>query len=350
MAQTVNWDRVLAYLAVAVSLAVFIILRTPTTVSFALVFFFLALIHPALSIASWLRTKGWRVRGYVLVIVLACFVVVFGLFMWPAGDHSPTAREIAAEIVGLTNAVTSKKSSTGGSPALQRENTSSTATPVHDQKTGSASGRLQLFFARLITVKVTGLLSAAFSAVLLVTLMSVLVIRRYRTPRLSYIYASDARSCFVVERDGGYAEADVHTSSENTIQAVVGSFVNSSRNPIPMVRARIAYVQSGPTVVHTACGTWLNEKLDRTSFAPDETRDLLIALRCDSEMFTANDNRREPEAPSACSKRKLPFMNFLAYVNLSVLDSAGKLVGRSKRQVFSVGLNKKGPTIEVLWN
>jgi hypothetical protein len=94
-----NLDRILAFTSLAVSVALFIVPRTPMFVTFGLILLFAALVHPSVSLAG---SVGLRKR-WVAVLALLLGVVVFGYLIWPsAKEHPPTASEIAAEVVRLS--------------------------------------------------------------------------------------------------------------------------------------------------------------------------------------------------------------------------------------------------------
>ncbi len=161
----------------------------------------------------------------------------------------------------------------------------------------------------------------------------------------------DARVCWVVERDGGYAEWDTTLtpkSFDTAVRAVVVSFRNDWPTAVPRVRAELAYVNPVTMdVQRTSCGTWLGERLNRTSFGASETRDLVIALYDDNAMFAVNDNRRDSEVVSGCTKRPLPFTHFTAWVLLSVLEPNEQLVGKIEERV-SVDVENGEPTVEII--
>jgi hypothetical protein len=160
----------------------------------------------------------------------------------------------------------------------------------------------------------------------------------------------DARVCWVVERNGGYAECDITITPKSFDSgkcAIVVAFRNDSPAPLPKVRAELSYVDSPIAVERAACGTWLNERLDRTSFGASETRELIIAVYDEGVMFAVKDNRRDPDVVSGCTTRPLPFTHFTAYIMLSVLDSNEQLVGKVEERV-AVGIENDKPIVEII--
>lgn len=97
---TINIDRLLAYIGAAVSVALFIVPRTPVTVSIFLVVIFFLLLHPAMALGRFVRLRSFRFRGWVSVAVLLVFVCVLGIYSWPAPRTTLlSAPDIADEVI-----------------------------------------------------------------------------------------------------------------------------------------------------------------------------------------------------------------------------------------------------------
>ena len=97
---TANIDRLLAYCGAAVSVALFLVPRTPVTVSIFLVVIFFLLLHPAMALGRFARLGSFRLRGWVAVAVLLAFVSVLAVYSWPP-PHAKglSAPDIADEVL-----------------------------------------------------------------------------------------------------------------------------------------------------------------------------------------------------------------------------------------------------------
>jgi hypothetical protein len=170
-------------------------------------------------------------------------------------------------------------------------------------------------------------------------------------PALPDIPTVDARVCWIIERDGGYAEWDItmtRGSFDTAKRAVVVAFRNDSPTPVSKVRAELSYVHSVTMdVERAACGSWLGERLDRASFGASETRELIVAVYDEGVMFAIQDNRRDPNVVSGCTARPLPFAHFTAYIMLSVLNSNEQLFGKVEERV-AVSISNDAPTVEII--
>lgn len=90
---SVNLDRILSLMGIAISIVLSLTIRTPTSAAFFLVLLFGVLLHPALAVAA-----AYRVRPSIASFALAVAVAFFGYLVWPSSnEHFPTARENARD-------------------------------------------------------------------------------------------------------------------------------------------------------------------------------------------------------------------------------------------------------------
>jgi len=95
-----NIDRILACCGAAVSVVLFLVPRTPVTVSIFLIVIFFLLLHPAVALGRFARLGSFRLRGWVSVALLLAFVAGLSVYSWPPPQTKGlSAPDIAEEVL-----------------------------------------------------------------------------------------------------------------------------------------------------------------------------------------------------------------------------------------------------------
>lgn len=164
------------------------------------------------------------------------------------------------------------------------------------------------------------------------------------------LVTADSRVCWVVERGGGFVERDTTATPEelaDATRAIVVSIRNDANTRTPKVRGELHYLQTPSEVVRVAHGSWLGERSNEISFAPHDSRDLLVALYKEQRFFAVDDNRYGPDIAAGCSSRALPFNDFTAWITLSVIDSNDHLISEFEERLGVRAMNDR-PEVEVI--
>jgi len=141
-----NWDRVLTFSGVAVSVVLFILPRSPITVLFGLVLTFVLLLHPLLTLAAYVGIRRW-----VPVVVLPAVLSLVAYEIWPSTRiHAPSAPEIAREVVkGLrttppTSSVHASVTTSTSKPSRPAISSASSPMPVSSSASSDPESKKKL--------------------------------------------------------------------------------------------------------------------------------------------------------------------------------------------------------------